>query len=240
MDGFVHSIETFATADGPGTRCVVFCQGCSFRCLYCHNPDTWACNRGTKMTAQEVAAKAIRYKSYYGSKGGITLSGGEPLMQPEFVAEILRICRENEIHTALDTAGRTPDDGVKQVLQYTDLVLLDIKHCDPAKFEYITGYDIQGTLDFLEYITSKEIEFWVRQVIVPGINDNERDIDMLADMLKGRPSLGRIELLPYHTLGIDKWKQMGVDYRLENVPAVDNETITRLNARIRDKLGKNQ
>ncbi len=188
------------------------------------------------MSAQEVAAKAIRYKPYYGAKGGITVSGGEPLRQPDFVAEIFRLCRESGVHTALDTAGCEPDYAVKRVLQYTDLVLLDIKHCDPVKFKDITGCDINGTLDFLEYITAKGIKFWVRQVIVPGINDNPADMDKLGELLKGRPALGRVELLAYHTLGTDKWKQLGMKYRLEGVAAVDDATITHLNARLREHL----
>jgi len=188
------------------------------------------------MTADEVAARAIRYKPYYGDKGGITLSGGEPLMQPDFAAEIFRLCRESGVHTALDTAGSRPDEAVKKVLEYTDLVLLDIKHCDPVKFKDITGRDIEGTLEFLEYITAKGMNFWARQVIVPGINDNLPDIDLLADMLKNRPTLGRVELLPYHTLGVDKWKQLGISYRLENVPALDQQTINRLNERLTAKM----
>ncbi len=233
MDGFVHSIETFATADGPGSRCVVFCQGCGFRCLYCHNPDTWACKCGQKMTAMQVAAKVMRYKPYYGTKGGLTLSGGEPLIQPEFAAEVFRLCREGGVHTALDTAGREPDEAVKKVLQYTSLVLLDIKHCDPAKFKYLTGCEIDGTLNFLEYITAAGIKFWVRQVIVPGLNDNPQDIDSLAAMLKDRAGLERVELLPYHTLGVEKYSRLGLVYKLKDLSPVSEQTIAQLTQRLR-------
>lgn len=232
--GFVHSIETFATVDGPGTRCVVFLQGCSFRCLYCHNPDTWAFGAAKLISAEELVKKVLRYKSYYGKKGGITLSGGEPLMQPDFAAEIFRLCREQQINTALDTAGKTPNDKIKRVVDYSDLILLDIKHCDPKKFKQLTGSDISETLDFLDYITEQNKDFWVRQVIVPEINDTAGDIEALCRLLTGRDSLRRIELLPYHTLGVEKWHKLGLEYKLENVAPVENEKLKSLKAIISD------
>jgi pyruvate formate lyase activating enzyme len=228
MQGYIHSIETFATLDGPGTRFVVFMQGCGFRCLYCHNPDTWRIGAGTKMSADQIVEKLLRYVSYYGEKGGITLSGGEPLIQAEFAGELLRLCKQNNIHTALDTAAGRFDDAVKEVLEHTDLVLLDIKHSDPDKFRQITGRDMSEVQAFLNYIKEKGIKFWARQVIVPGINDTEADVNSLADMLEGCRGLERIELLGYHTLGVEKWHKLEMEYQLEDTPRISEEKLQEL------------
>lgn len=228
MDGFIHSIETFATLDGPGTRFAVFLQGCGLRCVYCHNPDTWQIGSGQKASAEQIYKKMLRYKPYYGEKGGITLSGGEPLLQTEFATELFLLCKDSGIHTALDTAGSRFDDEVKKLLEHTDLVLLDIKHCDSEKFRQITGCDIKTTLEFYDYIIETGKKFWVRQVVVPGINDKEADIELLADMLEGNQSLERVELLGYHTLGVDKWHALGIDYTLENTPRIAAERLAEL------------
>ncbi len=228
MEGNIHSIETFATLDGPGTRFVVFLQGCSFRCLYCHNPDTWQIDGGTKMSAQQIVDKLLRYKPYYGEKGGITLSGGEPLLQARFAAELLSLCKQKNVHTALDTAGSPLNEDIKDTLNYTDLVLLDIKHCDRDKFKYITGKSIDGMLEFFEYIKANNKKFWVRQVIVPAINDSKADVELLADMLEGCDNLERVELLGYHSLGLEKWHQLGLEYKLEDTPDIDPKVIDGL------------
>jgi pyruvate formate lyase activating enzyme len=228
MEGYIHSIETFATLDGPGTRFVVFFQGCGLRCIYCHNPDTWTPRTGEKVSAAQIVKKMLRYKPYYGEKGGITLSGGEPLLQVEFATEIFRLCRQEDVHTALDTAGSRFDDKVKELLEYTDLVLLDIKHCDRGKFKELTGRDIDASLEFLAHLKRIGKKFWARQVIVPGINDIAADIELLADMLADCPSLERVELLGYHTLGVEKWHQLGLQYRLEDTPQISEQRIDEL------------
>ncbi len=228
IQGNVHSIQTFATADGPGSRFVVFMQGCGFRCVYCHNPDTWRLDAGTKFTAEQIVKKMLRYKPYYGDKGGITLSGGEPLLQAEFTAEVFCLCRQNSVHTALDTAGSRLDALVKKVLKYTDLVILDIKHCEKQKFRQITGCKLNTTLDFLEYLTETNKKFWVRQVVAVGINDTEAEIEHLANLLQGRKSLERVELLPYHTLGVEKWQSLGIDYPLKSSMPISRQRIAEL------------
>jgi len=226
--GNIHSIQTFATADGPGSRFVVFMQGCRFRCVYCHNPDTWRFDGGTKFSAEQIVKKMLRYTPYYGNNGGITLSGGEPLLQAEFAAEVFYLCRQNSVHTALDTAGSRLDATVKKLLQYTDLVLLDIKHCEKQKFRQITGCRLDTTLDFLDYLTETNKKFWVRQVVADGINDTEAEIELLAKLLQGRKSLERVELLPYHTLGAHKWQSLGIDYPLKASPPISQERIAEL------------
>ncbi|MFI4912733.1 MAG: pyruvate formate-lyase-activating protein [Sedimentisphaeraceae bacterium JB056] len=228
MEGYIHSIETFATLDGPGTRFVVFLQGCGLRCLYCHNPDTWDIKVGQKISAEQIYKKLLRYKPYYGEKGGITLSGGEPLLQVEFSTELFTLCRKNNINTALDTAGSRFDEKVKELLEETSLVLLDIKHCNPEKFTQITGRDINKTMEFLDYITKTGKKFWVRQVIIPGINDNEEDIELLADTLESRDGLERVELLGYHTLGVEKWEKLNLQYELSNTPKMDEQKLKHL------------
>jgi pyruvate formate lyase activating enzyme len=228
IKGYVHSIETMGTLDGPGTRCIVFMQGCPLRCNYCHNPDTWQMRTNDLYSVNELFSKVARYKSYFGKKGGVTVSGGEPLAQAEFVNEFFALCRQEKIHTVLDTAGFELNDSVMKVLENSDLVLLDIKHTDPAKYHLLTGGNLTIVLDFLDYITSKNIDFWVRQVIVPGNNDTETDILALSKLLQGRPSLKRIELLAFHQMAIDKWHKLGLDYHLKEIAPPDEKIMTCL------------
>ena len=215
--GYIHSIETLGTVDGPGTRCVIFMQGCPLRCAYCHNPDTWTSGINVHMSVSEIFEKILRYKDYFGQTGGITLSGGEPLLQAEFARDVFKLCREKSIHTALDTSGAILNDAAKEALRYTDLVLLDIKHCDPDKYAQLTGGDLGKTLRFLDYISEEGIDFWVRQVIVPGFNDNTFDIHKLGQLLENRKHLKRVELLPYHEMAMHKWEQMGLEYELKHI-----------------------
>ena len=226
--GHIHSIEPMGTVDGPGTRCVIFAQGCPIRCIYCHNPDSWKTDGGRLFDTDELMQLILRYKPYFGSKGGVTFSGGEPLLQPEFVGELFEKCCSNKIHTALDTAGMHVSKPVIRVLDSTDLVLLDIKHAKPDKFKEITGSSIDNLLEFLDYICDVGIEMWVRQVIVPGINDNTDDIRALAEMLVNKPNLKRIELLPYHTMGVGKWKTLGIKYPLDGTSPLTEEEIAPL------------
>ncbi|WP_204845048.1 pyruvate formate-lyase-activating protein [Sedimentisphaera salicampi] len=227
-EGYIHSIQSMGTLDGPGTRCVVFLQGCSKRCIYCHNPDSWKMNAGEKTKSSEIIKLVERYRPYYGEKGGITLSGGEPLLQPQFAAEIFEMCRERGIHTALDTAGARPDEKTEKVLSFTDLVLLDIKHCRDENFREITGEGPEEMFEFLDYITKAGIEMWVRQVIVPEINDSQEDMKQLADLLEGRDNLKKLELLPYHSMGREKWEKLGLDYPLENTKPLEKSEIAGL------------
>lgn len=228
VKGYVHSIETLGTLDGPGTRCVLFMQGCFLRCKYCHNPDTWQIGICEAVSADELLSKIIRYKSYFGENGGVTVSGGEPLVQAEFVNEFFSLCKQEKIHTALDTAGYELNDSVKRVIRNTDLVLLDIKHTDPAKYYELTGGQLKTVLEFLDYITSIKTPLWVRQVIVPGYNDTAEEMLALAELLKGKMNLQKIELLAYHQMGIEKWRELGLKYHFEKVSPPDQKRMADL------------
>jgi pyruvate formate lyase activating enzyme len=236
MTGRVHSIETLGAVDGPGLRCVVFLQGCPLRCQYCHNPDTWDCGGGTEMSVEEVVARVERSRPYFGKSGGVTLSGGEPLAQPEFAAEVLRRCQELGIHTAVDTSGACWNAAVEEALEYTDLVILDIKHADLAKYSQLTSGELERTLGFLEQVKRLGKPLWVRQVIVPGWNDTEDGARALAALLREVPSLERVELLPYHRMGSKKWEALGLKSTLEGVPEADADVVARLERMVRDEV----
>lgn len=227
IKGKIHSIETMAAVDGPGIRFAVFMQGCPQRCIYCHNPDTWKASGGEEMTAEEIVKKVVRYKAYFGKDGGITVSGGEPFMQPEFLTELLRLCKENGIHTAVDTCGFYLDDKVKEALLYTDLVLLDIKHTNADAFKKITKQDFSHTLKFLDYMKDIQKPLWIRQVILPGYTDSEEQINALVDLVKGA-RVEKFELLPYHTLGVSKWEELGIPYEIPEITPPDNEKMKTL------------
>ncbi|MDR5659450.1 pyruvate formate-lyase-activating protein [Serpentinicella sp. ANB-PHB4] len=228
MKGQIHSFETMAGLDGPGMRVVTFLQGCPMRCIYCHNPDTWSIKQGLEMDSKAVLRKVLRYKSYFGEKGGVTLSGGEPLLQPKFAKEILKGLKENNVHTAIDTAGVELNDDIEDVLEYTDLVILDIKHTEALKFKEITGQRLSKTLSFLQYVKSQKIPLWIRQVVVPGINDTKEDMIALSELLKGIPSIEKVELLPYHNMGVAKWENLGLVYRLRGIVAPTDKTMNLL------------
>lgn len=217
MVGRIHSIESLGAFDGPGLRCVVFMQGCPMRCLYCHNPDTWDAARGDSVDSSEVVAQAARLKPYFGREGGITLSGGEPLLQAGFATAIFAGCRAQGIHTALDTSGCFLNDAVRACLAETDLVLLDIKHTAPGKHRELTGQPLETVLSFLAHVERENIPLWVRQVIVPGWTDDESEIEALAALLRPLPSLQRVELLPYHNMAEKKWQALGRSYPLAGV-----------------------
>lgn len=228
MIGKVHSIETMGTLDGPGIRLVVFFAGCPLRCKYCHNPDAWDLCSGNDITSDEIVERAKRYKPYFAHGGGITLSGGEPLMQPEFAAEILKGCKASGIHTCIDTSGGLLNDTIKDVLKYAGLVLLDIKHTDPKQYHELTGGDIKTHKAFIEHCKENQIPLWIRQVILPGINSDEAYIRSLLQYIKGA-NVQKIELLPYHTLGVHKWKALGLDYPLEGLEPPSDELMDKLN-----------
>lgn len=215
IKGRIHSIETCGTVDGPGIRYVIFTQGCPLRCQYCHNPDTWNKDGGQVYTIDELMEDILKYKSYMKfSKGGVTISGGEPLLQPEFVKELFMRCKEEGIHTALDTSGFIPLQKAKDVLEYTDLVMLDIKNMIPERYKEITNVPLAPTLEFARYLEEKGIPMWIRYVLVPGLSDNEESLHSLGQFLKDFKHLERLQLLPFHKMGEYKWEELGHEYKL--------------------------
>lgn len=231
--GNIHSLESFGTVDGPGIRFVTFMQGCPLRCLYCHNPDTWEMKREGKyrLTPQELLEEVLKYKSFI-ANGGVTLTGGEPLMQPEFCREYFKLCKENGIHTALDTCGVVIKEAALEVLDYTDLVLLDIKALDPALCTKVCGNDGRNALRFLDELEKRGIDVWIRHVVVPGLTDNDKSLDDLVKFLKESYTVVRkIEWLPYHTMGVFKYEQLGIDYPLKGVEPLSKERIITIKER---------
>ncbi|GIM30300.1 pyruvate formate-lyase-activating enzyme [Clostridium polyendosporum] len=234
--GKIHSIESMGLVDGPGIRVVVFFQGCNLRCSYCHNPDTWVCAGGEEITPQELIKKIVRFKPYFTKAGGgVTFSGGDPLLQPDFLIEISKLCKDNGIHTTLDTSGF----GIgryEEILQYTDLILFDIKHIDREKYRELTARDIDESLKFLETAQKMNKKMWIRHVVVPGITDSEEHIQALTEMIKGLKNVEKVELLPYHLLGVNKYETMGMKYRLEGVPPMDKKLVKEWENKINEEI----
>lgn len=227
--GKIHSFESCGTVDGPGIRFVVFLQGCPLRCQYCHNADTWDPKGGIEYTPKMVVSEAEKYKSYMRfSKGGITLTGGEPLMQPKFVLEVFKLCKSKGISTALDTSGFVFNYLVKEILNYTDIVLLDIKNFDPKVYEELTSVSLSPTLQFLNYLKSIQMNVWIRYVVVPNLTDNYDSIKILSDYLDDFPNVSKIEILGFHKMGEYKWKELGHDYKLTNTPEPSKETMEKI------------
>lgn len=223
MTGYVHSIESFGTVDGPGIRYVVFLQGCPMRCAYCHNPDTWKPRQGTEMTPEEVLRGYNKNRAYY-SKGGLTVTGGEPLMQPAFLKELLILAKHRGIHTALDTSGITfsgPDPLLDEILEHTDLVLLDIKHIDPQKHKALTARDNRRVLEFARYVDSKGIPLWIRHTVVTGHTDDPADLQALGRFIGSLRHAKALDVLPYHTMGVGKYTELGMEYPLADVPPTE-------------------
>lgn len=227
MEANIHSFESFGTVDGPGIRFVVFMQGCPLKCKYCHNRDTWNVNSGTKYSVQDVIEKIMRSKSYFeASNGGVTISGGEPLLQARFLIELFKELKKQNIHTALDTSGALPiSPEIEELLNYTDLVLLDIKHIDNQKAINLTGMPNTNTLNFAKYLNTHKIPTWIRQVLVPGYTDDINDLHKLREFLDTLDNVEKIEILPYHNLGEYKWKELNEKYELENVLPPTEEAI---------------
>lgn len=224
ITGRIHSIETCGTVDGPGLRFVVFTQGCPLRCLYCHNPDCRPPEGGREVTAEELIQEIKKYRSYL-RRGGVTVSGGEPLMQPEFVAEIFRRCHELGIHTALDTSGYVQIEAAKPVLAHTDLVLLDIKSYDPDLYRRVTSVSLEPTLQFARYLSEIRKPAWIRFVLVPGLTDPADNIGGLAAFVATLDNVERVEVLPFHQMGAYKWAQMGYPYALKETPPASPELV---------------
>lgn len=231
--GKIHSMESFGSADGPGVRYLVFLQGCKMRCKYCHNPDTWSMLEGEEYTADEVLQKALRYRNYWKNNGGITVSGGEALLQIDFVLELFEKAKAKNIHTTLDTSGNpftreTPFfEKFQKLMKVTDLFMLDIKHIDTEEHKKLTGQTNENILDMAKYLSDNGKDMWIRHVLVPGYTDSEEQLARLRDFVKSLKTVRRFEVLPYHTLGVFKWEQLGVPYALEEVNPPAKEEIER-------------
>lgn len=217
--GNIHSFETMGTVDGPGIRFVCFMQGCPLKCKYCHNRDTWAIGKGTNYTVDEILNKILRSKPYFeASHGGVTISGGEPLLQAEFILELFKKLKNYNIHTALDTAGSIPiNDTIEELLKYTDLVLLDIKHIDSKKSTYLVGAPNTNNLNFAKYLNDHNIPMWINQVLIPGYTDDPNDLKKLKEFLSSFSNIQRIQILPYHSLGKFKWEEMNLKYPFDDI-----------------------
>lgn len=227
MQGRIHSIESFGTVDGPGTRFVVFVQGCPMRCAYCHNPDTWTLDGGTWMEPKEIFKKYKRNKTFYKS-GGITVTGGEPLLQLDFLIEFFTIAKKEKVHTCIDTSGIAFNPRNEEWMQkldtlmsLTNLVMLDIKHIDPEKHKELTEQSLDNILAFASYLSEKKVDLWVRHVIVPGITDDDKYLFDLGYHIGQFKNLKALEVLPYHTMGISKYEKLGIPYKLAGVESFD-------------------
>ena len=232
MTGRIHSYESFGTVDGPGIRFVIFFQGCTMRCKYCHNPDTWEGKPGRKVTAEEAVREALKYKSYFGAKGGVTATGGEPMLQLPFLTELFSLLKEKGIHTCLDTSAApfpAEEDADRSsfdaLLNVTDLVLLDIKHIDEEAHKALTGRSGAHARAFARYLSERGKPIWIRHVLVPGITDDDGALHRLKAFLDTLKTVEKVEVLPYHTLGIAKYRSLGIAYPLEGVRPPEKERI---------------
>lgn len=220
--GFIHSTESFGAADGPGVRYIIFFSGCAMRCQYCHNPDTWHMNTGKEMDADELLNQALRYKEYWGPKGGITVSGGEPLLQIDFLTELFAKAKEKGIHTTVDTSGNPYTKSepwhskFMELMKVTDLVMLDLKHIDNEKHKALTGQPNTNILEMAQELSDMGKPMWIRHVLVPERTDYDEDLNNLSEFIKTLKTVERVEVLPYHTLGIHKWETLGIENILEN------------------------
>jgi len=224
----VHSIESFGAVDGPGIRFVLFLQGCHLQCKYCHNRDTWDINSGKYKSLDDIFNKIMRYKNYIYPNGGVTVTGGEPLLQVKFLIELFTKLKDEGIHTCIDTSGMVAlNDDVKKLLTLTDLVLLDIKHIDDEKCKNLVGKSNKLELEFAKYLSDNNIPIWIRQVIIPGYTDNTQDLLKLKNFISTLKTVKKVELLPYHDLGKYKWKKLGIKYELENIQNATDEDIKK-------------
>lgn len=231
MKGYISKLETFGLVDGPGVRFVVFTQGCHLRCKFCHNPETWACEGGKEWTAEKLFERAWRYHNYWKDNGGITVSGGEPLVQAEFVKEFFRLAKEKGVHTTLDTAGQpftTDEPFFKtfcELMEYTDLVMLDLKHTDDEAHRRLTGRTNANILEMARWLSDHGKAMWIRRVLVPGISDDEDELRRCRAFIETLKTVERVEILPYHTLALGKWKELGFAYPLDGVPTPTAEQV---------------
>ncbi len=225
----VHSMESFGTVDGPGIRFVLFLQGCHLKCKYCHNRDTWDINGGEYKSVDEIVEKIKNYKNYIiPSGGGVTVTGGEPLLQAKFVLELFKRLKKEKIPTCIDTSGMVAlTDDIKEVLKYTDLVLLDIKHIDNEKCKSLVGVSNKRELEFAKYLDENNIKMWIRQVLVPGYTDDEKDLLKLKDFINSLKMVQNVQILPYHSMGKYKWQKLGFKYELDDVRDANQDDVNR-------------
>ena len=244
MIGHIHSTESFGAADGPGVRFIVFMQGCHMRCRYCHNPDTWKMDGGDEVTADEILKRALRFKPYWGKDGGITISGGEPLLQIDFVIELFKKAKELGINTCIDTAGNpfTKEEPFfskfEELMKYTDLLLLDLKEINPTRHKDLTGFDNSNIIEMAKYLSEINKPVWIRHVLVPEHSDFDEDLDALGDFIDTLSNVDRVEILPYHTLGKFKWENLGIPYSLESISHPSAERIENAKQRIHAGIRK--
>ena len=229
--GYVHSLESFGSVDGPGVRYVIFLSGCAMRCQFCHNPDTWNMTAGKSYTADALLKQAVKYRTYWGNKGGITVSGGEPLLQIDFMLEFFKKAKEKGIHTTIDTAGGpfTREEPFfskfQELMKYTDLLLVDIKHIDNKYHKVLTGRSNEHILDMIRYLSDIKKPIWIRHVLVPERSDKDEYLTRLADFIHSLDNVEKVEILPYHTMGIYKWKELGLEYPLEGIEPPTKERV---------------
>ena len=228
VTGRVHSFQSLGTLDGPGVRFVVFVQGCHLRCGCCHNPDTWQPHEGTVYTPRKIVDKAVRYREYFKEEGGITISGGEPLLQPDFVREVFALCHDAGIHTCLDTSGSILNDAGKAVLDVTDRVLLDIKYTTDALYREHVGCGMETPLSFLDYLNEKQIPVTLRQVIIPTLNDNEKNMLALREIVKQHACVDKVELLPFRKICQVKYDKLGIPFPFADLPEPTRESMLAL------------
>ena len=233
MKGYIHSKESFGTVDGPGIRYVLFMQGCPMRCLYCHNPDTWEIGKGQEVTAEEIIEEWKKNRSFY-RNGGLTVTGGEPLLQVDFLTELFKRAKSEGIHTCIDTSGITYTKAntayiakLDELMKYTDLVMLDIKHIDPEHHKKLTSKDNAGILDFAKYLESKGIPLWIRHVIVEGYTDDPTYLYRLGEFIGTLKNLEALDVLPYHSMGERKYEELGIEYKLKGLKSLDKSTATK-------------
>ena len=236
--GNISSVETMALVDGPGVRFVVFMQGCNLRCTYCHNPETWLINTGTSYTTTQLVNYILKYQDYFkNSNGGVTFSGGEPLLQSDFLLDVCKELKKHDIHTCLDTSGTGFNNN--ELLDYIDLVLFDIKALKEDTYKNLTGAKINESLKFLDLCQQKKIPLWIRQVIIPGINDNKDYIKDLTKFLKPLKYIENIEILPYHNKAIEKYQKLNIPYRLKDIPNMNEEYCKNIENKLKKDLGIN-
>lgn len=244
MNGYIHSIETFGTVDGPGIRYVVFVQGCPMRCLYCHNPDTWQMNTGKQMSVEEILTDYEKYRPFL-KGGGLTVTGGEPLMQIDFLTELFEEAKKKDIHTCIDTSGIAYNEAntayiekLDRLMKVTDLVMLDIKHIDPEEHQKLCAQPNEQILKFAKYLEQKEIPLWIRHVVVPGITDKEEYWRQLGTFLGELRNLKALDVLPYHTMGVVKYENLGMEYPLKGIPPLDKSEAIKARNIILEELQK--